>query len=183
MPQSNQAATAEVKRSRTISSFIVGLTSFLLLTASFFGMNYLKRGTFVLSPLYFKLLIAFYLIWLFVSFFTNKFRFDFYKSYWVLMFLLTRSTIYMVYCVALMVVITGLHGFSRLQVFGTCGLYFIGEIIVFSFYYVLIHREDAVCAGMDDAKLKTKTKTKTLLILSVSDFLLVTFIFFHHELF
>ena len=176
MPQGNQTGTEEMNRSRAISPFILGLISFFLVNVSFFGMNYWKRGTFELSSLYFKLLIAFYFIWLFVSLFTKKFRFDFSKSYRALMLLLTRSTIYVVYCVALMVVLMGLHRFSRLHVFGTCGLFFIGEVIIFSFCYVMVHRADVAYAGTDYAK--PKPKPKRLLVLSVSDFLLVTFVFF-----
>ena len=161
-----------------ISPFILAVFDFFLLNISFFGMNYWKRGSFELSLLYFKLLIAFYFIWLFVSLFTKKFRFDFYKSYGALMLLLTRSTIYIAYCVALMVVIMGLHGFSRLQVFGTCGLFFIGEVILFSFCYVMLHRAKITYPGTDYAKPKPKPKPKHLLVLSASDFLLVTFIFF-----
>ena len=142
MLQDNQTTTEAVNRSRPVSPFLLGLISFFLLNVSFFGMNYWKKETFALSPLYVKLLIVFYGIWLFVSLFTKKFRFDFYQSYRALMLLLTRSTIYILYCVALMVVVMGLHGFSRLQVFGTCGLFFIGEVIVFSLYYVMIHRAD-----------------------------------------
>ena len=176
MPQGNQTGTEEVNRSRAISPFIWGLISFFLVNVSFFGMNYWKRGIFELSPLYVKLLIAFYFIWLFVSLFTKKFRFDFYKGYRELMLLIARSTIYIVYCVALMVVIMGPHGFSRLQVFGTCGLFFVGEVIIFSFCYVMIHRAKIAYAGTDYAK--PKPKPKRLLVLSVSDFLLVTFVFF-----
>ena len=159
-----------------ISPLLLSFFDFFLLNVSFFGMNYWKRGTFELSLLYVKLLIAFYFIWLFVSLFTKKFRFDFGKGYWALLRLYARSTIYMLYCVALMVVITGLYGFSRLQVFGTCGLFFIGEIVVVSFCYVMIRRTKIAYAGTDYAK--PKPKPKHLLVLSVSDFLLVTFIFF-----
>jgi len=90
-----------------LSPFTLGLFDFFLLNVSSFGMNYWKRGTFDLSPLYIKLLIAFSFIWLFVSLFTKKFRFDFYRSYRALLLLLTRSTIYIVYCVAIMVVAMG----------------------------------------------------------------------------
>lgn len=161
-----------------LSPFVLGVFDFFLLNVSFFGMNYWKMVSFEPSPLYVKLLLVFYGIWLFVSLFTKKFRFDFSKSYRTLMLLLTRSTIYILYCVALMVVVMGLHGFSRLQVFGTCGLFFIGEVIVFSLYYVMIHRADVAYAGTDYAKPKPKPKPKSLIVLSVSDFLLVTFIFF-----
>ena len=159
-----------------LSPFTLAVVDFFLFNVSFFGMNYWKRGNFELSPQYIKLLIAFYTIWLLVSLFTKKFRFDFHKSYRVLLLLLTRSTLYIVYCVALVVVIVGLHGFSRLQVFGTCGLFFIGEVIVFSLYYVMINRADVAYAGAD--YVKPKSKPKSLIVLYVSDFLLVTFIFF-----
>lgn len=159
-----------------IPPFLLFIVDFLLLNISFFGMNYWERGTFEPSPLYVKLLIAFYFIWLFVSLFTKKFRFDFSKGYRALMLLLARSTVYILYCVALMVVMMGLHGFSRLQVFGTCGLFFIGEVIVFSLWYALYHRTGIAYDGMDYAK--TKTKTKTLIVVSVGDFLLVTGVFF-----
>ena len=157
------------------SPFTLAIFDFFLLNVSFLGMNYWKRGSFELSWLYVKLLFAFYFIWLLVSLFTKKFRFDFHKSYRALLLLLTRSTIYIVYCVALVVVIVGLHGFSRLQVFGTCGLFFIGDVIVFSFYYVMTHRADVAYAGAD--YVKPKPKSKSLVILSVSDFVLVTFMF------
>jgi len=157
-----------------IPPFLLAVFDFFLLNISFFVMNYWKSGTLELSPRYVKLLIAFYLIWLFVSLFTKKFRFDFYKRYRALLLLLTRSTIYIAYCVAIMVVIMGLQGFSRLQVFGTFGLFFVGEVIVFSFYYVMIHRAKIAYAGTDYAE----PKPKHLLVLSVSDFFLVTLIFF-----
>jgi hypothetical protein len=177
MPQDNQTDTEKVNRSRSISPFILGLISFFLLNISFFAMNYLKRGNFVLSPTYFKLLIAIYFIWLFVSLFTKKFRYDFHESYHSMMLLLTRSAIYMVYCVALMVVIVGLSGFSRLQVFGTCGIYFVGEVIACSFFYVMIYRTKTADIATDSAKPKSKSKSKHIPVLYVSDFLLVTFIF------
>ena len=159
-----------------ISPFTLAVFDFFLLNSSFLVMNYWKRGTFVLSPLYVKLLIAFYFIWLVVSLFTKKFRFDFYKSYRALMLLLVRSTIYMVYCMVLMVVFMGLPAFSRLHIFGTCALLFLMNIVIFSICYASVGEAKIAYAGTDYAK--PKPKPKHLLVLSVSDFLLVTFIFF-----
>ena len=175
MPRDNQTTTKEVNRSRAISPFILGLISFFLLNISFFGMNYWKRGTFELSPLYIKLLAAFYFIWLFVSLFTKIFRFDFSRSYRELISLVTRSTLYMVYCLAFMVVIIGLGGFSRLHIFGTCGLLFLMEFVVFSVYYIKNQKANIHYSGSEDAK--PKPKPKLLSILSVADFFLVTFLF------
>ena len=143
-----------------ISPFLLFIVDFFLLNSSFFVMNYWKRGSFELSSLYVKLLIAFYVLWLFVSLVTKKFRLDFSRGYRALMLLLARSMLYLVYCVSIMVVIMGLHGFSRLQVFGMCGLFFIGEVVVCSLWYVLYHRAGVPSAGMEYAKTKTKTKTK-----------------------
>ena len=163
-----------------ISPLLLLVLDFSILNFSFFGMNYLKRGTFEPSLLYVKLLIALSIIWLAVSLFTNKFRFDFYRSYRSLLLLLSRSTIYITYCVALMVVLMGLRGFSRLHVFGTCGLFFVGEVLLFSFFYVVINKVKTDYAVTDSSKPKPKPKPKPkhLFVLSVSDFLLVTFIFF-----
>ena len=165
-----------MKKKIYISTLLLSLFDFFLLNSSFFVMNYWKRGTFDLSWLYVKLLFAFYFIWLFVSLITKKFRFDFSRGYRALMLLLTRSTIYVVYCMALMVVIIGLRGFSRLQVFGTCSLFFIGEVIACSLWYALYHRPEITHAGMDYAE--PKVKPKPLLVVSVGDFLLVTCVFF-----
>lgn len=157
-----------------ISPLSLAVFDFFLLNISFLTMNYWKRGTLQISPQYVKLLIAFCVIWLFVSFFTKKFRFDFYKRYRALMLLLTRSTIYIVYCVALMVVAMGLPGFSRLQVFGTCGLFYIEEIIAFSICYVIIHRAEITYVGTTNAK----PQPKHVYPLYIFDFFLVTFLFF-----
>lgn len=83
----------------------------------------------------------------------------------------------MVYCVALMVVVMGLHGFSRLQVFGTCGLFFIGEVIIFSFYYVMVHRAGDAYADKEYVEPKPKAKAKPSLVLLIGDFFLVTCLF------
>ena len=159
-----------------ISPFLFSIIDFFLLTSAFFALNYVKRGTLELSFLYVKLLLAFYVLWLAVSLFTKKFRFDFSRGYGALMLNLARSTLYFIYCVSLMVVLMGLHGFSRLHVFGTCGLFYIGEVISYSLWYMLHRRAETTYAGMHHAKIKIKTKT--LLVVSVGDFLLVTGIFF-----
>ncbi len=161
-----------------LSHFYFVLIDFVLLNIAFFGMNYWKRGTFELSPLYAKLLIAIYCIWLFVSLFTDKFRFDFHKGYQALVFLLGRSTIYILYCVALMVYLLGLHGYSRLQVFGTCGLFFMGELIVFSIWYRMLHQTRGAETGTDFTASRARPGLGAILVLSVGDFLLVTGIFF-----
>ena len=73
-----------------------------------------------------------------------------------------------------MVVTMRLPGFSRLQVFGTCVLFFLAEIIAFSFCYALCHGAEVAHAGTHYAQ-PTPTHAYALYIV---DFLLVTLIFF-----
>ena len=112
-------ASEEMNRSRPISPFILGLISFFLLNISFFGVNYWKRDTFALSPIYIKLLIAFYLICPTVSILMKKFNPDTYREYRYAIMLLVKSVVITGYLVCLMVVFMGLFAFSRFHIFGT----------------------------------------------------------------
>ena len=76
---------------RTQFYFILLAIDFNLLNISFFALNYWKRG-FVLSPMYVKLLFALYLMWLGVSFLTDKFRFDPNAGYWGTIILYAKAT-------------------------------------------------------------------------------------------
>lgn len=82
----------------------------------------------------------------------------------------------MVYCTSLMVVIMGLPAFSRLHVFGTLGLLLFLELIMFSIYYNSIVNGKAVPPEEIDTAIKEKPKLSVFLI--ISDFLILTFIFF-----
>jgi len=163
------------------SPLFLAFLDFLIFNGAFFGMNYWKRGTFVLSPLYEKLLVILFLLWLIVSIVTKKFRFDFRRSYWDLFFLLARSTLYLVYCVAIGVVAFVLQRYSRVQVFGTCFLLFVGELLLFTLLFIMVRR-DAAMQGANSGDIKSgaslQPERRHLLILSVTDFILVTGIFF-----
>ena len=63
MPQRIQTFSADLNKPRSISAFLLGLIDFSLLNVSFFGMNYWKRGTFVLTLEYEKLLLVIYGLW------------------------------------------------------------------------------------------------------------------------
>jgi len=149
---------------------------FNLLNISFFAMYYWKRGTFALSLKYVKLLFAFYLIWLLVSFFTKKFHPNYFKNYRDMISILIKNTLFMIYCTSLMVVIMGLPAFSRLHVFGTIAILLFLELIIFSVYYNRIANGQAV--PFEEIDSIAKEKPKLSLFLLISDFLIITFIFF-----
>lgn len=122
-------------RSSAALSFLLALADFFLLNAAFFSLNYLKRGTLELSPSYFKLLMAFYGIWLLVSLGTKKFRFRPLKGYRHTMWAISKAGLYLAYFMALMVVLMGLYAFSRAHVFGTCLILIVSEWVFFSLFY------------------------------------------------
>jgi len=105
---------------------------FLLFNLSYFLSNFIKRGTFVLDPKYGKLLLLFYLCWLFSFLATKKYNTNRYSSYGAGLAIFSKSTLYLGYCVAFLVVILGVPAFSRLQIFMTCAGLLILETILWS---------------------------------------------------
>ena len=163
-------------KKKSYFSFSLLILDFILLTISFFAMNYYKQGTLNLSPMNMKLLITFYIIWLFVSLFVTKFHLTGYKSYWAAVILLTKSTVFNAYCVSFMVVMMGLIVYSRIHIFGTFTLLFALEFAIFSIYYLSKPKEEIVQAKGFDVEVQGKPEFSIFLLLS--DFLLVSLSFF-----
>ena len=157
-------------------SFVLLALDFNLLNISFFLMNYWKRGTFVLSPMYLKLLIAFYIIWLFVSLVIKKFHFGSYTGYWDVILLFTKSAIFNAFTLSFMVVLMGLPVFSRIHVFGTCAFLFLMNLTIFSIYYVSAGK--AKFAHLKKEQIEPKGKPEISIFLSLGDFLLIAILFF-----
>lgn len=135
--QMNQLNSEDRDSVSGIPPFVLGAVDFCLLNGAFFSLNYWKRGTLDLSPIYVKLLFAFYGIWIIVSLSTKKFRLREYQGLGRGIWTLGRSGLYLAYCVAIMVVLLGLYGYSRGQVFGTC-LILVGlECLLFFAVYLL----------------------------------------------
>jgi len=136
----NSLDPEETKNSSGIPPFVLGVVDFCLLNVAFFLLNYWKRGSFELDTRYGKLLLAFYGIWLVVSLANKKFQWQEYQALGTGLWTLARCTLYLAYCVVVMVVIMGLYGYSRGQLFGTC-LVFAGlEGVVFGGVYFLLRR-------------------------------------------
>jgi len=159
-----------------ISPFSLAVFDFFLLNISFFGMNYWKRGTFDLSPMYIKLLIAFNLICPTVSILMKKFNPDTYREYRDAIMLLVKSVVITGYIVCLMVVFMGLFAFSRLHIFGTLCLFLFGEIIVFTIYYLVADRESYIPHEKTKVGIYHKQRISTRLLFA--DFLLINMSFF-----
>ena len=154
---------------------MLGLLDFALLNVAFFLVQYWKRGYFDLLPLYEKLLVAFYVIWLIVSFTTKKFSFSQYQGLGHGLWKLGRSGLYFAYASAIVVVLMGLYKLSRTQIFGTCVLFLVFECLLFTGIYA-VWKKSKRNAVKWDVSLKNHAKVSYFLL--VSDFVLLWVSFF-----
>lgn len=157
-----------VSKTAFFKSMAIG---FILLNASFFTVHYLKYGTLALTPLYKQLLILFYCSWLLISLLTKKFNPGSYTRYWTSILVLIRSDLFLLFFVSFWVVVMGISRYSRIQIFGSIGLLFFAEVVIFNMYYLLRRQELQTVEVV-------KTKYEGSNILLISDFVLMTLTFF-----
>lgn len=110
-----------------LSGTRVFLIDFALFNLAYFLCNFFKRKTFDLSDNYTALLFLFYICWFVGSFTGKKFEEDSYSSFKKGMLCFGKSALYMAYCITFAVVMLGVSGFSRVQIFSTCLAVFILE--------------------------------------------------------
>lgn len=122
------------EKHRILSVKKIFCIDFILLNAAFFFCNLLKRGGLGLSGTYTKLLFLFYFCWVISAIMGNKFKLSSYRGYGPGMLTFLRSSLYLTYVMAFMVVVLGLASYSRLHIFGTCLMLFALEGMVWSFY-------------------------------------------------
>jgi hypothetical protein len=144
----------------TTSYFLI-LLDFTLLNIAFFSLNYWKRGTINLTDAYGKLLIIFYIVWILVSIFTKKFKKYHYNEYSKAIAVFLKASIYSMYFIALILVISGMGGYSRLHVFGSWALLFFAEAAIFNIFEII-----------------DRNKSGDSIFLLFSDFCLLIFSFF-----
>jgi hypothetical protein len=153
------------------------LTDFIALNFSYFFMNYMKRGTFLLGPLYLNLLFLFYAIWVLVSLFTRKYYLTSYSNYKSAFLLIARSNVYIIYALSFSIVLMGIDSFpSRLQIFGTCLILFLSEMIIFSLFYFLGGKKLIYRNNVDYSDV-IKFRNFSIFLL-IKDFILITAAFF-----
>lgn len=163
-------------------SFLLLVSDFLLLNTSYFAVNYLKLGTFKLSPAYYvKLLITFNVIWIIVSVLMKKFNTTTYKKgFKDTTIRLFNSNVIICYIVSCMVVFMGLFAFSRIHVFGTIFLLLLAEIGIFAFYYLGYGKKSDDTAEKKEVEITQKQRISTRLL--IADGLLFNLSFFCSQL-
>lgn len=113
---------------------------------------------------------------MFVSFFTKKFHLGNYRSYFRGWLLFTKSIIFTAYVISFMVVVIGFSSYSRIHIFGTCAMLFALEILIFTVYYYIVSKNKVYRPKKIDIEALNKPKISIFLL--VSDFLLISFVFY-----
>lgn len=109
---------------------------FVLLNASFFVVNYFKRGSVNLKPGYGLLLIVIYGVWFLASLATRKFDKDSAHNIFSALTYCIKSMALMTVTMAALVYALRLQYFSRMQIFGTFSILFFFEIFLYVFYVI-----------------------------------------------
>ena len=140
-------------------SVIALIIDFIILNISFITVYYLKTGGWEISQTYSSLLYTFYLSWLVISFAFKKFNLNKYANARKGAALLLRADLAFLYLIALIIVFARLHGYSRLQIFGTIAIFTFLEIAVFLLYYHFTGKK-IIDALQSAAAVKKETKSK-----------------------
>jgi lipopolysaccharide/colanic/teichoic acid biosynthesis glycosyltransferase len=165
---SGQSSDKE-KGKYSLSFFLIDL---ILAVISFYTMNYIRRGSLLLEPPYYiKLFILFCVAWITISFIFRKYALASYPDLKSIFLLIAKTTIYLIYSLALIVVFMGLYALSRKQILGSCLILFFLQTVIFSGYYVLIGKKLSA-SRFPDNSLKIKVNSFSLHLLFY-DFLLM----------
>ena len=124
-----------VAKNKSENSFILMVSDFSLLVISFFIVNYYKRGTFRLNPEYEKIFVILIGVWFVVAIITRKFdKKNISRNYVYALASCTKAVFFMTAVMSLLIYAFGLFYFSRLQIYGSIIVLFIGESIVYLSY-------------------------------------------------
>ena len=157
-------------------SFRLFLVDLFIYNIAFFVVNYLKRGTLVLSPMYMRAWFELFVIWIIVGLLIKKYYLYSYKSYTSVIVLFLKSALFTAYGVSFVVVILGLSEYSRIQIYGTFVVLFSLKIVMLSIYYFKNSKKLITKIAKTEAKPKEKISLSGFLILS--DFIFLTLSFF-----
>lgn len=149
----------------------------ILAVVSYFTMYYIRRGSFVLEPHYYvKLFILYCLTWIFFSLIFKKYALASYPDLKSSFLLIAKTTTYLIYTLAFIVVFMGLYALSRKQIIGSCMILFFLETLLYSVYYFLIGKKISE-KHLSGGTLKIKVKDFSLYLL-INDFVLLIAAFY-----
>jgi hypothetical protein len=149
----------------------------LLFIAVFLG-NYFKRETFVLSEIYVFLLFLFFVCWWPASLTAKKFQSREYTGYWAGIIVVFKADCYLTYIISFAIVFFNLSMYSRVQVFATCVLLFLLNVLVWSVLYLFVSPEIKEPGEPEDASSGGRLRLSVNYRLLAADLGLLFFSFF-----
>jgi hypothetical protein len=116
-------------------SVVLILGDFLIVTFLFLGINYLKRGTFLLPERYEEIVLIIYGLWFFTSLITGKFDKRNFQNYYYAMTSCLKAVALMTFTMSVLFFAFRLFYFSRGQVFGSFLLLIMIEAVLYYIYF------------------------------------------------
>jgi hypothetical protein len=113
------------------------ISDFILLNVVFFGLNLYKRGSFVLSPDYERILLLLYGLWITGAILTRKFNIQNFHNFYHALAANIKAIVFMALSVSAILFALRLHYLSRLHIFGTLLLLSFLEAILTYLYFVI----------------------------------------------
>ena len=107
-----------------------------ILIASFNGVHYYRQSTMSLSLIYVKLFVLILVSNILSSIVTKKYYIAYYSDFKEGLFKIISSNMLVTYIASLIILVKGLYGFSRGQLFGTITLFVGMELTLFTGYYL-----------------------------------------------
>jgi len=124
-------------------SYPLVMYDLVLVLASFYIVNYIKRGSLALLPNYYKLFLIFIGLWFFISLGANKYLIKGFKSVHFFTWQWMKAGVIMLATMSLIVFGLRLFYFSRFQALGSIALLILLELILISFYYRITQSKES----------------------------------------
>lgn len=110
------------------------VADFLLLTAIFYFLNYIKRESFALSDEYEKAFLMVLGVWFISSLYTGKFQARRYPNFFHAIMPYIKAVVISIMLMSLVIFFFRMFGYSRLHIFGAFLSLGIAEILLYFFY-------------------------------------------------
>jgi len=114
--------------------------NFGLVIFSVLLLNFFRQNSFMVSDRYVSFFLLLSGVWFVVSLLFQKFERETYRSYHTGISSLLKSNVAVLFLLASLMVLGGLHDLSRVQTFGTVSVLFLSETFAFTIYSVVTKR-------------------------------------------
>ncbi len=117
-------------------SFLFMLVEFVLISATFFGIYFYKRGTITLSDDYRAIFVIIYFTWMFIGLTVHKFQIVGGKNYLRTLWPFVKTSIIQLSIISFFVFAFQILEYSRLILFGSILVFSLSEYLIVTIYYL-----------------------------------------------